>query len=129
MSLISGANIQTRTLALKVKILSKAWFPLYFIILVPAITVSASPEKPAPASQPITEVSQAPSEPTPCNPPADSTPSGTKPMAGTTDPEEATRALAEKRRQAREQREREEQERLEQEQRNRWECQEGNVKV
>ncbi|KAM9496964.1 MAP7 domain-containing protein 1b isoform 6-T6 [Clarias gariepinus] len=86
---------------------------------IPAITVSASPEKPAPASQPITEVSQAPSEPTPCNPPADSTPSGTKPMAGTTDPEEATRALAEKRRQAREQREREEQERLEQEQRNR----------
>lgn len=34
-----------------------------------------------------------------------------KPMAGTTDREEATRLLAEKRRQAREQREREEQER------------------
>ena len=34
-----------------------------------------------------------------------------KPMAGTTDREDATRLLAEKRRQAREQREREEQER------------------
>lgn len=38
-------------------------------------------------------------------------------MAGTTDPEEAARILAEKRRQAREQREREEQERKEQEER------------
>ncbi|XP_039594815.1 ensconsin isoform X2 [Polypterus senegalus] len=38
-----------------------------------------------------------------------------KPSAGTTDPEEATRLLAEKRRQAREQREREEQERREKE--------------
>uniref|UniRef100_W5NH65 Microtubule associated protein 7 n=1 Tax=Lepisosteus oculatus TaxID=7918 RepID=W5NH65_LEPOC len=40
---------------------------------------------------------------------------GTKPSAGTTDPEEATRLLAEKRRQARELREREEQERREME--------------
>uniref|UniRef100_A0A3B3ZDJ6 Uncharacterized protein n=1 Tax=Periophthalmus magnuspinnatus TaxID=409849 RepID=A0A3B3ZDJ6_9GOBI len=39
----------------------------------------------------------------------------TKPMAGTNDPEEAARILAEKRRQAREQREREEQERRQQE--------------
>ncbi|KAJ8289527.1 hypothetical protein GJAV_G00002330 [Gymnothorax javanicus] len=46
------------------------------------------------------------------------TPAG-KPMAGTTDPEEAARILAEKRRQAREQREREEQERREQEERER----------
>ncbi|XP_060778175.1 MAP7 domain-containing protein 1a isoform X2 [Neoarius graeffei] len=44
-----------------------------------------------------------------------------KPMAGTTDPEEAARILAEKRRQAREQREREEQERREQEEREREE--------
>ncbi|XP_068431202.1 MAP7 domain-containing protein 1-like isoform X2 [Clinocottus analis] len=44
---------------------------------------------------------------------------GGRPSAGTNDPEEAARVLAEKRRQAREQREREEQERLEQEQKNR----------
>lgn len=50
-------------------------------------------------------------------------------MAGTNDPEEAARVLAEKRRQAREQREREEQERREQEQKSRsvgyrllWSC-------
>nr|XP_056702207.1 MAP7 domain-containing protein 1 [Euleptes europaea] len=42
-----------------------------------------------------------------------------KPMAGTTDREEAARLLAEKRRQAREQREREEQERREQDERER----------
>ncbi|KAK3558865.1 hypothetical protein QTP86_031988, partial [Hemibagrus guttatus] len=84
---------------------------------IPAITVSASPGTPAPAAQPITAAPQTP-EPTPTSPP-DPTPSVTKPTAGTTDPEEATRVLAEKRRQAREQREREEQERLEQEQRNR----------
>ncbi|XP_061918380.1 MAP7 domain-containing protein 1-like isoform X2 [Entelurus aequoreus] len=41
--------------------------------------------------------------------------SPSKPMAGTNDPEEAARILAEKRRQAREQREREEQERRQQE--------------
>lgn len=40
-------------------------------------------------------------------------------MAGTNDPEEAARILAEKRRQAREQREREEQERREQEEKER----------
>nr|XP_020453317.1 MAP7 domain-containing protein 1-like isoform X7 [Monopterus albus] len=42
-----------------------------------------------------------------------------KPSAGTNDPEEAARVLAEKRRQAREQREKEEQERVEQEHKNR----------
>ncbi|XP_057683585.1 MAP7 domain-containing protein 1-like isoform X1 [Corythoichthys intestinalis] len=42
-----------------------------------------------------------------------------RPSAGTNDPEEAARVLAEKRRQAREQREREEQERQEQEHKNR----------
>lgn len=40
-------------------------------------------------------------------------------MAGTNNPEEASRILAEKRRQAREQREREEQEKLEQDERER----------
>lgn len=46
------------------------------------------------------------------SPPAPAPPTTpSKPMAGTTDREEATRLLAEKRRQAREQREREEQER------------------
>uniref|UniRef100_H3BFC8 MAP7 domain containing 1 n=1 Tax=Latimeria chalumnae TaxID=7897 RepID=H3BFC8_LATCH len=44
-----------------------------------------------------------------------STATPTKPMAGTNNPEEAARLLAERRRQAREQREREEQERREQE--------------
>lgn len=43
-------------------------------------------------------------------------------MAGTNDPEEAARILAEKRRQAREQRERDEQERREQEEKERSEC-------
>ncbi|XP_047675576.1 MAP7 domain-containing protein 1b isoform X4 [Tachysurus fulvidraco] len=84
---------------------------------IPAITVSTSPVTPAPATQPITARPQTP-ESTPTSPP-DPTPPVTKSTAGTTDPEEATRVLAEKRRQAREQREREEQERLEQEQRNR----------
>ncbi|KAG9334222.1 hypothetical protein JZ751_008470 [Albula glossodonta] len=73
---------------------------------------------------PITVASSTPSTPGPdqAAPVAGtpSTPSG-KPMAGTTDPEEAARILAEKRRQAREQREREEQERREQEQREREE--------
>lgn len=46
-------------------------------------------------------------------------PSPAKPMAGTTNPEEAARILAERRRQAREQREREEQERREQEEKER----------
>lgn len=53
--------------------------------------------------------------------PAQMTPSAAKPMAGTNDPEEAARILAEKRRQAREQRERDEQERREQEEKERSE--------
>ncbi|KAM8790050.1 MAP7 domain-containing protein 1 isoform 3-T3 [Rhynchonycteris naso] len=74
----------------------------------PAAPASPSPSpvpSPTPAQpqkeQPTAEISAAPA------PPATSS----KPMAGTTDREEATRLLAEKRRQAREQREREEQER------------------
>ncbi|XP_014328379.1 MAP7 domain-containing protein 1 isoform X1 [Xiphophorus maculatus] len=89
----------------------------------PAITVSSA------ASTPQTPSIPSPS-PTPSQlEPAASTPSAravspspspsAKPMAGTNDPEEAARILAEKRRQAREQREREEQERREQEEKER----------
>ena len=49
-----------------------------------------------------------------------STPSAHKPSVGTTDPEEASRILAEKRRLAREQREREEEERRQQEEQARY---------
>ncbi|XP_014734518.1 PREDICTED: ensconsin isoform X3 [Sturnus vulgaris] len=62
------------------------------------------------------EPTQAASPSLPAAPPALSpAPAPPKPSAGTTDPEEATRLLAEKRRLAREQREREEQERRERE--------------
>ncbi|XP_061846741.1 ensconsin isoform X2 [Colius striatus] len=64
-------------------------------------------------------VQEEPSPASPSLPPAppvlSSPPAPTKTSAGTTDPEEATRLLAEKRRLAREQREREEQERRERE--------------
>ncbi|XP_016073932.1 PREDICTED: MAP7 domain-containing protein 1 isoform X3 [Miniopterus natalensis] len=82
----------------------------------------AAPASPAPSPVPSPTPAQPPKEQPTAEIPADSavlasppapappaTPS--KPMAGTTDREEATRLLAEKRRQAREQREREEQER------------------
>lgn len=49
-----------------------------------------------------------------------SSPPTHKPSAGTTDPEEASRILAEKRRLAREQREREEEERRQQEEQGRY---------
>ncbi|NWR49164.1 MAP7 protein, partial [Regulus satrapa] len=62
------------------------------------------------------ELAQAASSSLPAAPPAPSpAPAPAKPSAGTTDPEEATRLLTEKRRLAREQREREEQERRERE--------------
>ncbi|NWU18894.1 MAP7 protein, partial [Dyaphorophyia castanea] len=62
------------------------------------------------------EPTQAASPSLPPSPPAPSpAPAPPKPSAGTTDPEEATRLLTEKRRLAREQREREEQERRERE--------------
>ncbi|XP_044143629.1 MAP7 domain-containing protein 1 isoform X4 [Bufo gargarizans] len=69
---------------------------------------------PAQAPMPIPAAVNAPS-------PA---PSPSKPMAGTTDKEEAARLLTEKRRQAREQREREEQERREREEQQRREREE-----
>ncbi|KAM8884337.1 uncharacterized protein ACB058_000545 isoform 6-T6 [Synchiropus picturatus] len=101
---------------------------------VPAIVVSTAPVTPPSLSPPVVTASShvEPSpEPKACASPAGATTTpavsaapaasaqANKPSAGTNDPEEATRALAEKRRQAREQREREEQERQEQEHRNR----------
>ncbi|KAM4873462.1 MAP7 domain-containing protein 1 isoform 2-T2 [Thomomys bottae] len=68
---------------------------------IPAQLQKEQPTVEIPADMPVLISSLAPAPPV--------TPS--KPMAGTTDREEATRLLAEKRRQAREQREREEQER------------------
>ncbi|KAM4736507.1 MAP7 domain-containing protein 1a isoform 2-T3 [Anableps anableps] len=94
----------------------------------PAITVSSAASMPQTPSMPAA-ASPTPA-PTPSQPePPVSVPSAravspspspsAKPMAGTNDPEEAARILAEKRRQAREQREREEQERREQEEKER----------
>lgn len=75
----------------------------------------AQPQKEQSSTQipPDTAVPAVPTVPTFPTAPPTAAPSVTpsKPMAGTTDREEATRLLAEKRRQAREQREREEQER------------------
>ncbi|XP_016357955.1 MAP7 domain-containing protein 1-like isoform X2 [Sinocyclocheilus anshuiensis] len=96
---------------------------------VPSIVMSSVPDTPTVASAPVLSVS-APSgvpQESPVVPalsqvasPAPSPgPSPGKPMAGTNNPEEATRILAEKRRQAREQREKEEQERREQQERER----------
>ncbi|XP_066556055.1 ensconsin isoform X11 [Amia ocellicauda] len=80
-----------------------------------------NPEPPAPAKEPEPK-SESVKESVPVPPPSQAmssagTPpaSSVKPSAGTTNPEEATRLLAEKRRQAREQREKEEQERRERE--------------
>lgn len=93
-------------------------------ISVPDITISSAPATPLTPSAPIIAAPQTPEvanvaattsrslSPEPGPPIA-------KPSAGTNDPEEAARVLAEKRRQAREQREREEQERREQEQKSR----------
>ncbi|KAJ8289273.1 hypothetical protein COCON_G00019320 [Conger conger] len=78
---------------------------------VPSIVVSTAPATPPSLSAPITAAASP-------GPDASPAPSG-RPIAGTTDREEAARILAEKRRQAREQREREEQERKEQEERER----------
>ncbi|XP_077404719.1 uncharacterized protein LOC144037256 isoform X2 [Vanacampus margaritifer] len=66
-------------------------------------------ELPAPAACPAVSATSNPATPAAAG----------RPSAGTNDPEEAARVLAEKRRQAREQREREEQERQEQEHKNR----------
>ncbi|XP_035290990.1 MAP7 domain-containing protein 1a isoform X6 [Anguilla anguilla] len=91
---------------------------------VPSIVVSSAPATPPSLSAPITVAAAATASPSPSPSSSEqgaggpSTPSG-KATAGTTNPEEAARTLAEKRRQAREQREREEQERRLQEERER----------
>ncbi|XP_018555419.1 MAP7 domain-containing protein 1a isoform X3 [Lates calcarifer] len=92
--------------------------------VVPAILVSSAAASPHASSTPVTTTATSSSpEPNHSAPPvraASPTPSpSAKPMAGTNDPEEAARILAERRRQAREQREREEQERREQEEKER----------
>uniref|UniRef100_A0A3Q0SDH4 MAP7 domain containing 1b n=1 Tax=Amphilophus citrinellus TaxID=61819 RepID=A0A3Q0SDH4_AMPCI len=100
---------------------------------VPAIVVSSAPLTPLSPSPPVVSASSpavpsvdpvavsvgnpAPSAATASAPAVPAS----RPSAGTNDPEEAARVLAEKRRQAREQREREEQERLEQEHKKRSE--------
>ncbi|XP_035278070.1 ensconsin isoform X2 [Anguilla anguilla] len=79
---------------------------------------SASPSKEPPSADPAppsTPPSAPPSTPPSAPPSLATPPSGGRPSAGTTDPEEATRLLAEKRRQAREQREREEEEKRQRE--------------
>ncbi|KAM9738355.1 LOW QUALITY PROTEIN: uncharacterized protein ACNS7B_013737 [Menidia menidia] len=91
---------------------------------VPAIVVSAAPLtppsiSPAPSGEPAGPAPAAPAAPVVPVAPVVPAAAAYKPSAGTTDPEEAARVLAERRRQAREQREKEEQDRLEQEHRNR----------
>ncbi|KAK1795052.1 hypothetical protein P4O66_010243 [Electrophorus voltai] len=91
---------------------------------VPADVLSAAPDTPPCPSAPVKEEMSFVSEHSRTNssiPVTSSSHSPAKPMAGTNDPEEAARILAEKRRQAREQREREEQERRYQEERERLE--------
>ncbi|KAL4657566.1 MAP7 domain-containing protein 1-like isoform X3, partial [Arapaima gigas] len=85
---------------------------------IPSIVVSSAPETPPSLSAPTMTAAPATQEHPVQAPAAAASPSG-KPTAGTTDPDEAARILAEKRRQAREQREREEQERREQEEKER----------
>ncbi|XP_068591734.1 MAP7 domain-containing protein 1a isoform X4 [Cebidichthys violaceus] len=90
--------------------------------VVPAITVASASASPRPSTPSTTAASPSP-EPVhsaPSVPASSPTPSpSAKPMAGTNNPEEAARILAENRRQAREQRERDEQERREQEEKER----------
>ncbi|CAJ1062728.1 MAP7 domain-containing protein 1a isoform X3 [Xyrichtys novacula] len=93
--------------------------------LVPTIVVSSAAASPNAPSSTVTTTAASSSSPEPVHsspsvPAASPAPSpSAKPMAGTNNPEEAARILAEKRRQAREQREREEQERREQEEKER----------
>ncbi|XP_064196695.1 ensconsin isoform X3 [Anguilla rostrata] len=80
-----------------------------------AESASPSKEPPSDSAPPSTPPSAPPSTPPSAPPSLATPPSGGRPSAGTTDPEEATRLLAEKRRQAREQREREEEEKRQRE--------------
>ncbi|KAM4047768.1 MAP7 domain-containing protein 1 isoform 2-T2 [Anomaloglossus baeobatrachus] len=83
----------------------------------PNIDTSATVSNAATPVQALTSISAAVNVTSPA-------PSPSKPMAGTTDKEEAARLLAEKRRQAREQREKEEEERREREEQQRREREE-----
>lgn len=85
--------------------------------IAPNIDSSAAVSNVITPAQVLAPISAAVNAPSPA-------PSPSKPMAGTTDKEEAARLLAEKRRQAREQREREEQERREREEQQRREKEE-----
>uniref|UniRef100_UPI0037E79F91 MAP7 domain-containing protein 1a isoform X2 n=1 Tax=Semicossyphus pulcher TaxID=241346 RepID=UPI0037E79F91 len=85
--------------------------------LVPAVSVSSAAASTHRSSTPVSTAASPSPEPVHSASPAPSPSS--KPMAGTNDPEEAGRILAERRKQAREQREREEQERREQEEKER----------
>ncbi|XP_030014220.1 MAP7 domain-containing protein 1a isoform X2 [Sphaeramia orbicularis] len=88
--------------------------------VVPAATVSSAGATPHTSSTPVSTTATSSSPEQVQSAPSAAAPSpSAKPMAGTNDPEEAARILAEKRRQAREQREREEQERREQEEKER----------
>uniref|UniRef100_A0AAY4DRK0 MAP7 domain containing 1b n=1 Tax=Denticeps clupeoides TaxID=299321 RepID=A0AAY4DRK0_9TELE len=95
--------------------------------VLPSISVSSAPDTPTSASPPAAASTTA-TAPPPAESAVPAAPVA-KQTAGTSDPEEASRVLAEKRRQAREQREREEQERLEQEQRVRSARQRNNTKT
>lgn len=85
-------------------------FPTGFL-LVPVCTAASAPAV-APASAPTPAPTPGPAPASPSTVTAGASP---KTSAGTTDPEEATRLLAEKRRLAREQREKEEREKRERE--------------
>lgn len=85
--------------------------------MVPATVTSSPPTSNTPVG--TTTASPEPAHSAPCVAAVSPVPSA-KPMAGTNDPEEASRILAEKRRQAREQREREDLERREQEEKERF---------
>ncbi|KAF4088029.1 hypothetical protein AMELA_G00078130 [Ameiurus melas] len=92
---------------------------------IPPVVMLSTSGTPPRANTPTTAIcpSSVPEQSLPNSsiPLASPAPSPAKPMAGTTNPEEAARILAERRRQAREQREREEQERREQEEKERVE--------
>ncbi|KAM6935358.1 MAP7 domain-containing protein 1a isoform 2-T2 [Lycodopsis pacificus] len=88
--------------------------------VVPAITAASASPRPSTPSTAAGSPSPEPVHSAPSVPASSPTPSpSAKPMAGTNNPEEAARILAENRRQAREQRERDEQERREQEEKER----------
>ncbi|XP_070317555.1 ensconsin isoform X6 [Odocoileus virginianus] len=93
-----------------------------------AVEAEAAPAAPAAAAAPALAPASAPA-PTPAPPSTLTAGASPKTSAGTTDPEEATRLLAEKRRLAREQREKEEREKREKEERERQKREELAQKV